>query len=483
MITGQTLMTELDKHPYTSQGMWLLEEGQYEHAVIEFQQGIDAGETIAIARLASMYENGLGVPANPELALEHFTKAADLGVTEAINRLAYFYTVGFHVAQDYEKAFELHTLAADQGSAESLCDLGHFHMRGIHVERDVSKAILYYQLATEKGSSAAHRALSEFFISGPEEFRDINKGIEHLTIAAKDNDEHAQTKLGNLLLGIQFSELEDFEAAFYWLELAASRGSGLAMYHLGHCYEHAIGLVEDIKMAEFWYEKACTTGEMNAAFALGTFFERAKNGVKDNARALNLYQAAAEKGHVQAHYNAGILLFWGIGVQQDLSLAYKYFNYAAMRGHGQAKASMGQALLNGDDYLAKDEKAGVKFLIEASQQGVSDADGLLGFCYMSGRGVEIDISKSIYHSQRAAEDGDAWAQLRLAHALIQRQDSKADLIDALKWLVISFNQAEDEREQRNKPTRRRHELIKSEYEYVRGLLSDEDFEETIRQFQ
>ena len=49
--------------------------------------------------------------------------------------------------------------------------------------------------------------------------------------------------------------------------------------------------------------------------------------------------------------------------------------------------------------------------------------------------------------------------------------------------MISFNQAEDEREQRYKLTERRHELIKSEYEYVKGLLSDEDFEETIRQFQ
>ena len=356
-------------------------------------------------------------------------------------------------------------------------------MRGIHVERDVSKAFLYYQLATEKGSSAAHRALSEFFISGPEELRDLNKGIEHLTIAAQDDNAYAQTELGILLLGLQFNELEDFDAAFEWLKSAASIGSSEAMWYLGYCHENAIGLVENLKIAEFWYEQGYAAGDFNSAFALGTFYEQALTGVKDNVKALSLYQEAAEKGHVRAHYNAGILLYWGSGVQQNRRLAYEYINYAATHGHGMAKVSMGQALLDGEDCLEKNEKAGIKFLIEASQQGVTDADSLLGFCYISGRGVEIDISKSIYHSQRAAEDGDAWAQFRLAHALIQRQDSKADLIDALKWLLISFNQAEDEREQRYKLTERRHELIKSEYEYLKGLLSDEDFEETIRQFQ
>ena len=60
--------------------------------------------------------------------------------------------------------------------------------------------------------------------------------------------------------------------------------------------------------------------------------------------------------------------------------------------------------------------------------------------------------------------------------LIERNDGKADLYEAIKWLTISFNQQEEEGEQR-------HELIISELQHVKSLLSDEDFEKATQQFQ
>ena len=248
------------------------------------------------------------------------------------------------------------------------------------------------------------------------------------------------------------------------------------MWYLGYCHENAIGLVEDLKIAEFWYERGYAAGDFNCAFALGTFYEHALTGVKDNIKALSLYQQAAQTGHAKANYNAGILLYWGDGPEQDIDLAYNYFKVAADNGHGTAKFLMGQALLSGGAGLEKNVTAGARYLLEASQQGIIEAHDMIGYCYLTGQGVEIDLSKSIYHSQIAAEKGGAWSQFRLAHALIERNDEKADLYEAVKWLTISFNQPEEAGE-------KRHELIISELQHVKSLLSDEDFEEACQQFQ
>ena len=81
-----------------------------------------------------------------------------------------------------------------------------------------------------------------------------------------------------------------------------------------------------------------------------------------------------------------------------------------------------------------------------------------------------DFKEALRWSRLAAEQGHAWAQCRTAHILIRFGDKgEAEFREAIKWLILSYNQSEGEDE-------RRHEFIKSDYEYLRSALPKPIFE-------
>jgi hypothetical protein len=93
--------------------------GKYEQAVAMLQDLAAKGNAQAANRLAIIYENGAGVPADPQKAFHLFDKFAMKGDTTAMARLGRMYQYGWTVAPDIPKAVELYRRSSNSGNKTS----------------------------------------------------------------------------------------------------------------------------------------------------------------------------------------------------------------------------------------------------------------------------------------------------------------------------------------------------------------------------
>jgi uncharacterized protein len=88
-------------------------------------------------QLGLMYEKGLGVPKNPELAAKHFAKAFEVYTDRSRyrNYLAYkgladCYRYGRGTDVDFKKAFEFYMKAAELNSIEAMHGVAELYKTG-----------------------------------------------------------------------------------------------------------------------------------------------------------------------------------------------------------------------------------------------------------------------------------------------------------------------------------------------------------------
>jgi len=85
--------------------------------------------------------------------------------------------------------------------------------------------------------------------------------------------------------------------------------------------------------------------------------------------------------------------------------------YRAAADRGSAVAQINLAIL-----LCSQEKLeeGFRYYALAADQGYTDAEYSLGYCYRAGKGTEVDLGKARYWFARAAAKGDEVAKEVLA---------------------------------------------------------------------
>ena len=106
------------------------------------------GDTRSMLGLAYMRLNTVDPRYAPSEAAEYLTRAAEAGSPEAQFELAKLYEKGLGVPQDPDRALELYLQAADQDFADALNDLGFiFFQGGLNVTRDPSRALTYFEQA------------------------------------------------------------------------------------------------------------------------------------------------------------------------------------------------------------------------------------------------------------------------------------------------------------------------------------------------
>lgn len=140
-----------------------------------------------------------------------------------------------------------------------------------------------------------------------------------------------------------------------------------------------------------------------------------------------------------------------------------------------AQLLVGQTLSRGLYGIETDETVGFAWMQRAAESGIPEAEAQLGFMYTAGKGTPADPDLADYWHRRAAMNGNAWAQFRLAYSIIRAEGVKREqLVEAAKWLILSFNQPEE-------PSERRHELIQGDWDYLSATLSDADLDEAQQQ--
>lgn len=189
----------------------------------ELRSRANSGDAFSQFLMGVMYQQGQGVEASDEQAVQWFTKAAENGLAVAQWTLGGLYSLanpdGPMKMKDNEEAVKWYRKAADQGFAAAQCDLGEMYAKGFGVERSDAQAVVWYRKAAVQGSAQAQYLLGVC--------RSLGRGIK-----------------------------EDKTDSLFWFHKASDQGHGAAQAMLGYSYMKGIGTEKDKNEAYVYFSLA-----------------------------------------------------------------------------------------------------------------------------------------------------------------------------------------------------------------------------------
>jgi len=147
-------------------------------------------------------------------------------------------------------------------------------------------------------------------------------------------------------------------------------------------------------------------------------------------RAYVRWRMAADRGGAEAEYDLGVLYAQGLGVLRDLSEATRWYRMSAEKGIPEAEFALGQMYARGWG-LPRDEADALASMESASdsidQQDSAEWDQIAGY------GIAQDYGRAAYWFQKAANQGNAEAQLSLANLYAHGRGVSRDVAIAAQW--------------------------------------------------
>lgn len=143
-----------------------IQGGEWE-TVESFKADLEHGEAEAYHGLGDIYEHGVGVPLNIQVARSLYEQAACMGnYSRASYRLGRIFSEGRGVERDVSMAIGWHKLAARQGNPYSPFLLGQMYEKGEGVNRDEKEAFNWYKTAVERENIFAYFPLGLMYERG-----------------------------------------------------------------------------------------------------------------------------------------------------------------------------------------------------------------------------------------------------------------------------------------------------------------------------
>jgi TPR repeat protein len=164
---------------------------------------------------------------------------------------------------------------------------------------------------------------------------------------------------------------------------------------------------------------------------------------------------AAEQGDVYAQIFLGDMLRSdGLDTPKDDKQAVYWFTKAAEQGVAQAQRLLGVMFRNGEG-TPKDDKQAVYWFTKAAEQGDAGAQSLLVVMFRNGEGTPKDDKQAVYWFTKAAEQGVAQVQGLLAVMFRNGEGTPKDNVMAYVWWNISAAQG-------NEMAKKSREIIEEE---------------------
>jgi TPR repeat protein len=120
-------------------------------AIQLYKRAAEAGDVGAMQDLASRYERGAGVAADPAAAYSWRLRAAEAGSASAMNNVGYDLTNGVGIAANPEEGLKWYRKSADAGNATAMVNVGLAYSNGVGVRSDFKQAYEWFRKAAEAG--------------------------------------------------------------------------------------------------------------------------------------------------------------------------------------------------------------------------------------------------------------------------------------------------------------------------------------------
>jgi len=118
--------------------------------------------------------------------------------------------------------------------------------------------------------------------------------------------------------------------------------------------------------------------------------------------------------------------------KKDYTQAVVWFRKAAEQGYSNAQFYLGYCYYCGRG-VSEDNTQAVVWFRKAAEQGYSDAQYHLGYCYYFGIGVSKDKTQAVVWFRKAAEQGHAEAQYTLGVFYYNGDGVSQDYTQAVVW--------------------------------------------------
>lgn len=146
-------------------------------------------------------------------------------------------------------------------------------------------------------------------------------------------------------------------------------------------------------------------------YSVGKSYRRTLNEVWGDVKYSSELKTAAENGDAVAQLALGRCYLFAEGVDKDSVEAMRWLRKAAEQGLLEAQSLLGGVYLG----LTEDKVEGVKWIGKAAEQGNASGQFLLGVCYFTGDPMEEDKVEAVKWFRKAAEQGNAEAQYMLGY--------------------------------------------------------------------
>ena len=198
-----------------------LNKGDYATALPLVRAGAESGDPDEEETLGLMYDNGEGVPKDPNEALHWLAKAAEKGKVVSA-RVAGSILVTQRRASE---ALYYYKEAATEGDAESQAVIGLAWLNGdASLPKDYRMARVYLEPAAAKGNALAQYSLSKMYIEGDGLPRDPVKGNQLLQACATTGYAACEYEWGQTLATGYGGVPLDMVQARRWFSKAAVDG-------------------------------------------------------------------------------------------------------------------------------------------------------------------------------------------------------------------------------------------------------------------
>jgi TPR repeat protein len=121
----------------------------------------------------------------------------------------------------------------------------------------------------------------------------------------------------------------------------------------GDSFEQLLAGLEYSRLGNYnkafeWYLKSANQNNPDAQALTGKLYERGQGVRRDLAKAVEWYKKGAEQGSIEAQVRLGVLYKEGRGVRRDYRLSSDYLTRAATQGSHEAQLLLGDLYWNGN---------------------------------------------------------------------------------------------------------------------------------------
>jgi TPR repeat protein len=426
-----------------------------------FKEAARAGSARAMVELSYCYDVGWGCKKKVEKAALWTEKAIASG-----DELAVVTSLGHRsgMDEDKEKAFAAMLNRAEKGDRYAQCDVAAIVRDGGRPGAAATAARWFMQSA-EQNHTRAQRLLAEAYEKGiglPCDLAAAFYWYERAAIQGHVESMHLVCK-GYAMKWVQPDALR----AYDWMRRAAKAGSISAkdwlakapngveklctQMWLDDCRRSSRwwdrnGFAFDMPGTLGWLEAGAEGGDTWSQYRLGRCYSRGESVQQDDKRAYDLISRSAEQGYDKALLALAYMLLWGRGVEKDEKSALAWaararksckgpYRLRSMCLYAQAggistvrstAAEKHETLANAIDLLMIDAKG-----------GDVQAQGMLGYCYAYGQGVERDDVKAVEWFTRASKEGHAPSQVALGVRLKRGLGVAKDEARAAVWFALA----------------------------------------------